>query len=44
MNADRATKMRCFLPIPVLESISGQEDHRMMTIGTMPVSAHDNHY
>ena len=28
--------MRCFLPIPVLGTTPGQEDHRMMTIGTMP--------
>jgi hypothetical protein len=36
MTADRATKMRCFLPIPVLESRPGQEDHRMVTIGRIP--------
>jgi SRSO17 transposase len=36
MIADWGTKMRCFLPIPVLEKAPGQEDHRMMTIGTMP--------
>jgi DDE family transposase len=28
--------MRCFLPILVLQTTPGQEDHRMMTIGTMP--------
>jgi hypothetical protein len=36
MNADMATKMRCFLPIPVLETTPGQEDHRMVTIGRIP--------
>jgi hypothetical protein len=36
MKADRATKMRCFLPIPRLETTPGQEDHRMVTIGRIP--------
>src|SRR3990172_11770554 len=36
MNSDRATKMRCFLPIPGLEKRPGQEDHRMVTIGRIP--------
>jgi SRSO17 transposase len=36
MNADSATKMRCFLPIPVMNKTPGQEDHRMITIGRMP--------
>src|SRR3972149_9648257 len=32
--------MRCFLPIPVLESKPGQEDHRMVTIGRIPRLVH----
>src|SRR3989304_4193735 len=36
MNAVRATKKRCFLPIPVLGRHPGQEDHRLMATGTIP--------
>jgi SRSO17 transposase len=36
MNADWATKNAVFQPIRVLENIPDREDHRMMTIGTIP--------